>query len=157
MKKIVWLFAVLFIGFGAVSTSAALTSKSVRAGGVKPTPTYTKPSGIQFMEASWREVLKKAKAEKKIIFLDAYASWCGPCKMLQKQVFTQKEVGNFYNSKFINVKMDMEKGEGPALSQVYPLEAYPTLLFIDGNGKVLKKFIGAPKAEELIALGKSVK
>ena len=48
-----------------------------------------------------------------MIFLDAYASWCGPCKMLQKNVFTKKAVGDFYNSKFINVKMDMEKGEGP--------------------------------------------
>lgn len=146
----------LFVGFGSGSTHAALSLKAVRAGGIKPTPTHNKAAGIQFTEASWREILKKAKAEKKVIFLDAYASWCGPCKMLQKQVFTQKEVGDFYNSKFINVKMDMEKGEGPALAQVYPLEAYPTLLFIDGDGRVLKKFIGAPKAEELIAIGKSV-
>jgi thioredoxin 1 len=157
MKKVVWLLTMLFIGSVAVSTLTALSPVAVRAGGSTLIPTDNRTDGIQFTEASWREILKKAKAEKKVIFLDAYASWCGPCKMLQKTVFTKKEVGDFYNSKFINVKMDMEKGEGPALSQVYPLEAYPTLLFIDGNGRVLKKFIGAPKAEELIAIGKSVK
>lgn len=158
MKNVFWLLTMLFVGLGALATQAALPLKSgPYAGGIKPAPTAANTDGIQFTEASWREVLKKAKAEKKVIFLDAYASWCGPCKMLQKNVFTKKAVGDFYNGKFINVKMDMEKGEGPALSQVYPLEAYPTLLFIDSNGKVLKKFIGAPSPEDLIALGKSVK
>lgn len=113
--------------------------------------------GIQFTDAAWNSILKKAKAEKKIIFLDAYASWCGPCKMLQKNVFTRKEVGEYFNKRFINVKMDMEKGEGPLLSQRYPLEAYPTLLFIDGNGRVVKKVIGYQDPEKLIAIGKSVK
>ncbi len=113
--------------------------------------------GIKFTEAAWREVLKQAKAQKKIIFLDAYASWCGPCKMLQKNVFTQKAVGDYYNGRFINVKMDMEKGEGPALAQVYPLEAYPTLMFIDGNGRVLQKVLGYQSPEDLIAIGRSVK
>lgn len=119
-----------------------------------------KPSeepGIQFSSARWAEVLKQAKAQKKVIFLDAYASWCGPCKMLQKQVFTQRTVGEYFNKRFINVKMDMEKGEGPALSQVYPLEAYPTLLFIDGNGRVVKKAIGYMSADDLLDVAKSVK
>ncbi|WP_374755880.1 thioredoxin family protein [Larkinella soli] len=113
--------------------------------------------GIQFTESSWRAVLKKAKAENKVIFLDAYASWCGPCKLLQKNVFTQKEVGDYFNKEFINVKIDMEKGEGPALSRQYPLEAYPTLFFIDGNGKVLKKVIGYQRPEELLTIGKAIK
>ncbi|MGF7215654.1 thiol:disulfide interchange protein [Spirosoma lacussanchae] len=152
MKKVVWLLTILFTGLGAVSTDAARSVPPTnRIGDDKP------EAGIQFTEASWREILKKAKAEKKVIFLDAYASWCGPCKLLQKRVFTQKTVGDYYNSRFINVKMDMEKGEGPALMQVYPLEAYPTLLFIDGNGRVLKKVLGYQSPEDLIAIGRSVK
>lgn len=126
-----------------------------------PTESTTRPNGdekgIQFTETSWKEVLKKAKAEKKIIFLDAYASWCGPCKMLQKNVFTKKEVGDYFNKQFINVKMDMEKGEGPSLAQTYPLEAYPTLLFIDGNGRVMKKVIGYQSPEQLLGIGQSLK
>ncbi len=157
MKKVIWLLAILLVGIHSVPSNAASHPSKPNRTGIKKVALSDDAQGIQFTETSWKEILKKAKAEKKVIFLDAYASWCGPCKMLQKHVFTQKNVGDFYNSKFINVKMDMEKGEGPALSQVYPLEAYPTLLFIDANGKLLKKFIGAPKAEDLIALGKSVK
>ncbi|HEY0111013.1 MAG TPA: thioredoxin domain-containing protein [Fibrella sp.] len=116
-----------------------------------------KGAGIQFTSARWTDILKKAKAENKVIFLDAYASWCGPCKMLQKNVFTQKSVGEYFNKRFINVKMDMEKGEGPSLAQVYPLEAYPTLLFINGNGRVVRKAVGYLSADDLIDVGKSVK
>jgi thioredoxin 1 len=113
--------------------------------------------GIKFTESSWKALLKKAKAENKVIFLDAYTSWCGPCKMLQKNVFTQKSVGDYFNKEFINVKMDMEKGEGITLSQIYPLEGYPTLLFIDGNGRVVKKILGYQNPQQLLAAGKSVK
>ncbi|AQG82521.1 thioredoxin family protein [Spirosoma montaniterrae] len=151
MKKLAWILAVLFIGFGPAPTHAVVSLVDPKKPGKAGEP------GIQFTEASWRDILKKAKVEKKIIFLDAYTSWCGPCKMLQKNVFTKKDLGDFYNSRFINVKIDMEKGEGPALSQVYPIEGYPTLMFIDGNGRVLKKILGYQSPESLLAIGKSVK
>lgn len=150
MKKVIWLLAVLVIGFGTATTQA------VPMGGKNPS-SKADDNGIRFTDAAWKDILKKAKAENKIIFLDAYASWCGPCKVLQKKVFTQKAVGDLYNARFINVKMDMEKGEGPSLSQLYPLEAYPTMLYIDSEGRVLKKIIGLHTPEDLIAIGKSVK
>ena len=73
--------------------------------------------GIKFFEGTWEEALTLAKKEHKIIFVDAYTTWCGPCKQMAKDVFTQKEVGDFYNKSFINVKLDMEKGEGIGFSQ----------------------------------------
>ena len=155
MKQVFCLLAILFVGFGFTPANTAPSLTNFNRPGDKNFKLKAGPEGIT--EASWKEVLKKAKAEKKVIFLDAYASWCQPCKMLQKQVFTKKAVGDFYNDKFINVKMDMEKGEGPALSQVYPLEAYPTLLFIDGNGRVLKKVLGYQSPENLISIGKSIR
>ncbi|HEV7346761.1 thioredoxin family protein [Telluribacter sp.] len=112
--------------------------------------------GIEFTEAAWGAIVKKAKAEKKIIFLDAYASWCGPCKLLQKNVFTRPDVGELFNKNFVNVKVDMERGEGPQLARMFPLEAYPTLFFIDPNGKVIKKVIGYQSPETLISIGKSL-
>lgn len=151
MKKSLWLPLLLLSLFINASWTTAETSA------VPATRPKGDEKGIQFTEASWKEVLKKAKAEKKVIFLDAYASWCGPCKMLQKNVFTKKEVGDYFNKQFINVKMDMEKGEGPALAQTYPLEAYPTLLFIDGNGRVMKKVIGYQSPEQLLSIGQSLK
>ena len=95
------------------------------------------------------------KADKPVL-VDFSAEWCGPCKMLQRNVFTQKDVGDYFNKRFINVKIDMERGEGPMLSQRYPLEAYPTLFFINGSGKVVKKVIGYQTPEALLGLGKSV-
>ncbi len=111
-------------------------------------------TGIQFTSISFEEALKLAKKEKKNIFLDAYASWCGPCKMLKKNIFTQKEVGNFYNSNFINMAIDMEQGEGPQLAQKYKVQAYPTLLFINHKGEVIGSALGYHQADEIIALGK---
>lgn len=150
MKKLIWLLTVLIVGFSTATTQGVPFGDSTPASKADAT-------GIQFTDAAWKDILKKAKAENKVIFLDAYASWCGPCKVLQKKVFTQKAVGDLYNARFINVKMDMEKGEGPALSQLYPLEAYPTMLYIDSDGRVLKKIIGLHTPEDLIAIGKSVR
>ena len=112
--------------------------------------------GIEFTDAAWAAIVKRAKAENKIIFLDAYASWCGPCKLLQKNVFTRSDVGELFNKNFINVKVDMERGEGPQLARLFPLEAYPTLFFIEPSGKIIKKVIGYQTPEALIGIGKSV-
>lgn len=109
--------------------------------------------GIQFEEASWSEVLTKAKEEDKIIFVDAYTTWCGPCKWMSKNVFADTIVGEFYNEKFINVKLDMEKGEGLAFSKKYQVRAYPTLLFINGDGEMVHIGLGSRSVNDFIQLG----
>lgn len=107
--------------------------------------------GIVFTHSSWAEVIAKAKSENKIIFADCYTTWCGPCKMLSKQVFPQKEVGDYFNANFINVKIDCEKGEGIQLKDKFGVSAFPTMLFIDpANEKVLHRVVGFRPAEELI-------
>ncbi len=112
-------------------------------------------AGINFIQGkSWKEVLALAKKQNKLIFLDAYATWCGPCKYLQKNVFTDESVGVYYNDNFINVKMDMEEGEGIQLSEDLGVASYPTLFFINGDGKVVHKTIGAMEADDFISLGK---
>ncbi len=116
----------------------------------------TKEQGIVFEKMPWAKILAKAKKENKLIFFDAYASWCGPCKMLQKNVFTRADVADVFNKKFINVKYDMEVGEGEALARMYPLQAYPTLMFINANGKVVQQVIGYQDPEALIQIGNAV-
>lgn len=116
----------------------------------------TAEKGIQFTEASWAAILKKAKQENKIIFFDAYTTWCGPCKLLQKNVFTREDVAKVFNENFINVKFDMESGEGPALVKKYPIEGYPTLFFINSKGKVVKQLLGYQQPQDLIKAAKSV-
>lgn len=110
--------------------------------------------GIRFFEGTWAEALAKAKDENRLIFLDAYASWCGPCKQMAKNVFPQKEVGDFYNENFIPVKIDMEKGEGVAVAKLYNVRAYPTLLYINWRGELVHRAVGGRQAEAFIELGK---
>ncbi|MEO6283298.1 MAG: thioredoxin fold domain-containing protein [Dyadobacter sp.] len=145
MKKLGFLVAML-----------SLTFSAGYAGDGNKKSDNTAEKGIQFTEASWAAILKKAKKENKIIFFDAYTTWCGPCKLLQKNVFTRADVAKVFNAKFINVKFDMESGEGPALAEKYPLEGYPTLFFIDGNGKIVQTLLGYQTPEKLIKAAKSI-
>lgn len=109
--------------------------------------------GIVFFEGSWAQALEKAQKENKYIFLDAYASWCGPCKLMKHKTFTDKLVGEFYNKSFICVAIDMEKGEGPGLADKFGVTAYPTLIFLKPNGTYLGKMMGYHKPKEFLKVG----
>ncbi|MBI9057192.1 MAG: thioredoxin fold domain-containing protein [Labilibaculum sp.] len=106
--------------------------------------------GIAFEHGTFVETLAKAKKENKMVFMDCYTTWCGPCKMLSKNVFPQKEVGDYFNANFVSIKMDMEKGEGIELLKKYGVKAFPTLLFMDANGKVVHTKVGGGDAAGLI-------
>lgn len=105
---------------------------------------------IAFKEADWKTQLATAKKDNKIIFFDAYTSWCGPCKMMAKDVFTQDSVADLFNQTFLNVKYDMEKGEGPELQKKYGVSAYPTYLFINADGEVVHKIVGSMPPNEFM-------
>lgn len=109
--------------------------------------------GIQFIEANWSKALQEAKKQKKLIFIDAYASWCGPCKLLKKNTFPDKEAGEFFNQHFINVAIDMEKGDGPALAEKFQVTAYPTLIITDWEGNIVTYTRGYIKPKQLIEFG----
>jgi len=110
--------------------------------------------GIKFGKQSFAKTLEQAKKENKLIFLDAFASWCGPCKLLDKNVFPKKEVGDYFNANFLNLHIDMEKGEGIEIAKKYSIYSYPTLLFINGDGKVVYKAAGYMSPQELISIAK---
>jgi len=116
----------------------------------------SKHKGITFFHGTWNEALALAKRENKLIFLDAYASWCGPCRMMKSRVFSKSKSGDFFNENFINVAIDMEKGEGRGLSRKYRIRAYPTLLFIDHTGKVKETSVGYHSTKQLLSLGRQV-
>jgi thioredoxin-related protein/uncharacterized protein YqfB (UPF0267 family) len=110
-------------------------------------------NGIKFQKASWTEVLQKAKDENKLIFVDAFTTWCGPCKMMVRDVFPKKEVADFYNRTFVNYTIDMEKGEGVQLAKDYKVAQYPTLLFIAGDGTLIHRAAGFHNPEQFVELG----
>ncbi|MCU7614863.1 thioredoxin domain-containing protein [Chryseobacterium sp. GMJ5] len=110
--------------------------------------------GIKFEEAKWSTLLAKAKKENKLIFVDAYAVWCGPCKLMVKNIFPLESVGNEYNAHFINTKIDMEKGEGIDLAKKYNVKAFPTYLFINGDGEEVHRTLGYVEEGDFIQFAK---
>jgi thiol-disulfide isomerase/thioredoxin len=111
--------------------------------------------GIMFSHEPWQSLLVQAKKENKLIFVDAFTTWCGPCKMMAKQVFTDSAVGAFYNNNFICAKIDMEKGEGIELAETYAVAAYPTFIFVDGNGELQHRSVGYQEPAIFLTLGKT--
>ncbi|MDX2002628.1 MAG: thioredoxin family protein [Chitinophagales bacterium] len=116
-------------------------------------PVTVSAQGIEFFQGTWEQAVEKAKKEKKIIFVDCYAVWCGPCKYMSNTVFPDPQVGEFYNKNFINYKYDMEKGDGPTFANTYNITAYPTLMYIDGTGKVIHRVLGGQYKDNFIAEG----
>ncbi len=117
------------------------------------TVTAAMTQGIEFFHGTWDEALELSKSQGKPLFVDAYAKWCGPCKRMAATTFKNAEAGDYFNKNFINVKIDAEESEGVKFRQKYPVSAFPTLYFIDENGEVIHRAVGAQNVKGLIALG----
>lgn len=111
--------------------------------------------GIEFFHGSFAELKAKSAETGKPIFMDAFTTWCGPCKWMAKTVFTSKEAGDYYNQNFICAKVDMEAGEGIELAKNYEVNAYPTLLYLNASGEMIHRSVGAVDAAKFIELGKT--
>ncbi len=143
MKRLLFaLSAVLLIGFSSFSQQAKVSAGE----GAE----YT----FNFYQGTFDQALKESAKKKKIIFVDAFTTWCGPCKMLNNTTFKDVKAGEFFNENFISLKLDMEKGEGPSFAMKYSVRAYPTLLFINSKGEVVHKTLGYKDAAMLTEEGK---
>jgi len=113
--------------------------------------------GIEFQKITLEKAKTMSKLTGKPIFIDCYTDWCGPCKIMAKTAFVDQKVGELYNSNFINLKVEMEKNaDGREISRMYKINAYPTLLIINGEGELQKKVVGMQKAGGLIQLANAV-
>lgn len=112
------------------------------------------PNGVHFYNVTWKESLIEAKKQNKLIFLDVYAVWCGPCKKLKKTTFNDAGVGAFFNANFINIAIDGETPEGQNLMTKYGVRGFPTLLIIDARGNLIAKITGFQSENRLINFGK---
>ncbi len=138
MYLIKWL--PVFLLFFSIACKPTSTSKKAEA----------QTQGINFIEDDWNQALQNAKSNNKLVFLDIYATWCGPCKMLRQYTFTNTSVGNFFNTNFINVSVDGEKGIGPQLAQQYSIVGYPSLIITDATGKPVLVTAGYMQADDLL-------
>ena len=117
----------------------------------------TNAQGIQWQTGNFESILNKAKAQKKLIYVDIYTTWCTPCKQMDAEVFTNANVGKIFNDNFINYKIDGEKGEGKDLVEYFELESYPTSMFIDGDWNVIQKLEGFRPVERLLESAEKMK
>lgn len=113
----------------------------------------TYAQGIRFHEGTFEEALAQAKKENKLVFVDFYTTWCGPCKWMSTSVFTRSDIGDYFNKNFISCKIDAEK-EGKGLAVKYEIRNYPTMLFLNAEGEIVSKVIGRQEALQLIALAR---
>jgi len=119
------------------------------------TNSFGQNRSIHFEEGDWNSIVAKAQSANKPIFVDAYAVWCGPCKWMSATVFTNDSVADFYNENYVNVKMDMEKGEGIELAKKWEVRAYPTLIYFNSNGELMDQYCGAYPTQQFIEIGKN--
>lgn len=138
MRKVIVFFGIFLIAFMPV-----VKSQSVSSG-----------HGIDFADITLAEAFKLAKEQHKLIFVDIYATWCGPCRLLKLKTFPNKDAGEFFNSNFINLTFDGEEGEGRKLFQAYRFSVYPTLVIFDTDGTPLLGTDGYMDAKTLIEFGK---
>lgn len=119
---------------------------SVRAFAVQQVAQQTKAAdgavGTQFFKGTFAQALAKAKKENKKLMVDCYTLWCGPCRHMAKNVFPDENLGKYMNANFVCIQLDMEHGEGPELNKTFNVEAYPTFIFFDAEGKEMSRFEG---------------
>ncbi|MFN0175052.1 MAG: thioredoxin family protein [Saprospiraceae bacterium] len=100
-------------------------------------------------------VLEMATQKNKPVFVEFYASWCAPCKVMEEDIFTQRAVYQYLNAKFLNFRTDFDSGAGRTIAQIYEVEKLPTVLFLAPNGVVLERHLGIANPSVLMALGDS--
>jgi thioredoxin 1 len=122
MKKLLYLLPIIFM--------FSCSRQAVKMNFVKNT------------DREMEQILADAKSKNKIIFVDVYATWCGPCKWMDENTFTDARVAEKFNKHFINYKVDGESFAGVNIALKYKVDAYPTYLFLDADGKVLKRMEG---------------
>lgn len=147
MRNMFKIFCLLTFFISATTTVEAKTKMPIKKGRTS--------SAINFIEADWEKALKAAKETKKLVFVDIYATWCGPCKMLKKNTFTDKAVSDFFNENFVNVSIDGEKGVGPQLLEQYQVEAYPTLIIANAEGEPVLYTMGYLDSKTLLQFAKA--
>ena len=99
--------------------------------------------GIDFKPVPFSEALRMAKTQHKMLFVDCYTSWCGPCRYMADSIFTRKETGDYFNKRFISVKYDIEKDEAKEFNALYTVGSFPTFWIFSPQGEVIYRMGGA--------------
>ncbi len=115
--------------------------------------TLSASAQVPFLEGTPtpEEVLAKGKSEEKFIFMDLHATWCPPCRMMERDVFSRADLGGFMGANFVNVKYNIDESVGKKLADEYRVASIPTYLIFNSEGKLVSRMTGARSAEEFMA------
>jgi thiol:disulfide interchange protein len=106
------------------------------------------PAKTVFQKLSHDKAIEKAKADKKVVMIDFYADWCGPCRQLEQKTFSEEKVQKFLNDKTVAIRVNVD--DDPKLTAQYKVNAIPCIVFLDGNGKEIGRIIGFQPADKFI-------
>ena len=114
---------------------------------------YGHSQSVDFLQNNLNRALKQAEKQDKLIFVDGYTSWCGPCKWMDANVFTDPQLAEFFNNSFVNLKVNLEEGNGVAFAEKYNPPAFPTFYFLNSTGEVQHMALGAFDVISLTQIG----
>ena len=112
------------------------------------------PSSLPFTSLSFDEALVRARAEKKLVFVDVTADWCGWCTRMDEDVFSNPRVQQAL-LEYVPIKMDADRG-GRKTAVRYRVTGLPAFLVVNGDGEVVGRFDGYMSADAFLErLGRS--
>ena len=128
-----------------------------------PILAYAQNDGVRFLEnCDWQTIQNRAKAEHKYVFVDCYTTWCGPCRMMDKEVYVNDTIGRFMNEHFLSVKLQMDSTPrdrqnirywypiARSFEGTYSVNAYPSYLFFSPEGQIVHKEVGEKSVEQFM-------
>jgi thioredoxin-related protein len=112
---------------------------------------FAGPTRVKFLSGDWSAAQQKAKSEQKLYFVDFDASYCASCRNMDESTYQDPGLANFMENNVVALRLDVQDFEGAMWSQNYEVEALPTMLIFNQDGKLVKRLVGYKSAKDLMA------
>lgn len=145
MKRISWyVIGVVFLFLGVTQQVTAQTAV--------PDTTARKAARVPWItDQSWAEILEMAQTRDQPVLIDFTAKWCGPCRLLDVMVFTEKEVIQKL-ADVVTMQIDIDKPEYAGVVETFAIETVPSVVWCDSQGRELDRFNSYRSSDEFLEI-----